>query len=38
MDNKLKTFKDSLLEKLKSFFSLYINADNVAQFGTDGWQ
>ncbi len=27
MDNKLKTFKDSLLEKLKSFFSLYMTVD-----------
>ncbi len=27
MDNKLKTFKDSFLEKLKSFFSLYITVD-----------
>ena len=30
MDNKLKTFKDTVLEKLKAFFSLYVTADNSA--------
>ncbi len=30
MDNKLKTFKDSFLEKLKAFFSLYITVDKTA--------